>query len=68
MGRGAHPRNGMLALLLRAVMTFFWDAAVSPREATKGRAARWAVSRLCGSTCDTANHQPHASMKGSVQD
>lgn len=37
MGEGGLPGNGMLALLLRAVNSFLWDAAVSSREATKGR-------------------------------
>lgn len=68
MGEGGLPRNGMLALLLRAVNSFLWDAAVSSREATKGRARRRKVSRLSGSTCDTANHRPQASMKGGLQD
>lgn len=44
----------MLALLLRAVNSFLWDAAVSSRETTKGKARRREVSRLSGSTCDTA--------------
>lgn len=64
MGEGRLPRNGMLALLLRAVNSFLWDAAVSSREATKGRARRREVSGLSGSTCDTANHQPQGLNEG----
>lgn len=63
------PSSGMFALLLRAVNGFLWDAAVSSREATKGeKARRREVSRLSGSTCDTAKHQPQALMKGGLQD
>lgn len=68
MGEEGLPGNDMLALLLRAVNSFLWDAAVSSREATKGRARRREVSRPSGSTCDTASHQPQASMKGGLQD
>lgn len=38
----------MLTLLLRALNSFLWDAAVSSREA-----GRRDVSRPSGSTCDT---------------
>lgn len=43
----------MLTLLLRALNSFLWDAAVSSREAAKGEAGRRDMSRLSGSTCDT---------------
>lgn len=68
MGEGGLPGSGVLALLLWAVNSFLWDAAVSSREAAKGKARRREVSRLSGFTCDTPNHQPQASMKGGLQD
>lgn len=68
MGEGGLPGNGMLAPLLRAVNSFLWDAAVSSREATKGKGRRREARRLSGSTCDTAKQQPRASMRGVLQD
>lgn len=68
MGKGGLPGSGVLALLLWAVNSFLWDAAVSSREAAKGKARRREVSRLSGSTCDTPKHQAQASMKGGLQD